>query len=392
MKPILLLPSILFSLCSIGFSQSYKPLVSENNSWSNVTYGLGSYFVVNHANTSSYVFKGDTTIQANNFKKVFCSNDSLKQNWKLIGFIRENVSSKEVWFRDTLNNEALIYNFSLNVGDSITLYSMVDNNKLYDNTTGYKVSKIDSMLIQSEYRKVYSLSHSSVTEKWIEGIGSEFGILNSNRFVPGSVDELLCFSDNKISYVNPKYHTCYKTKFTPQLTSKAIDTAFVNQYFSFQISTTEVFDYDTVTFSVAPNLPNGLQLDTKTGLISGTPTVTGTFHVNIFIINNNNVTDYLSTDLIVDFNTGNTDIKNKPGVKIYPNPTNNLLVIDCSGGSLYTVQLYDLNGKLLVDKVLTDNNSKTINLGSFKNGLYLIKVQKNGSRKIIFSDKLLIEK
>lgn len=389
MKQISLLATFLFCLIISGFSQAYKPLVSESNNWSVVSGGLGIIMKVCSVGTNHYKFQGDTTIQAKDYKKAFSSTDSLKQDWEITAFIREDSVLKKVWLRDLENKEGLIYDFDITLGSEITLY-----NPFFYDTNTYQITKIDSILIQTDYRKIYTLSIGDWNEQWIEGIGSKFGIINSNIYgLDGGFRELLCFSDNDINYENPKFQTCHKSSFTPLITNQKIDTAYLNQDYNFQITTTGIFDYDSISYFLSGSwLPNGLQINKETGLISGIPTETGTFHLFICVENNGYVTDYLETDLIVDFNSTIFEVNDNSSVKIYPNPSKDLLIIDNNtNNSDYSVTIYDINGKQLIYKLL-DKNVNGIDISTMTNGLYLISITDNNLKKTLISDKLIINK
>lgn len=281
-----------------GYSQEYHPIVNETNNWSVVSGGIGAILKVACVQTNHYRFEGDTIIQLADYKKILSSTDSINQTWETIGFIREDTIQKKVWIRDLENQEGLVYDFDLSLEEEITLY-----NPFFWEAITYKVSEIDSILIQTKYRKTFVLkTDDGWEEKWIEGIGSEFGIVNSNIFgLVGGFRELLCFSGNNIQYVNPKFETCHKNGFSPAITNQNIDTAVINQNYSFQITTTEIFDYDSISyFLIGSQLPKGLSLNNESGLISGIPTELGSFHLFICVSNNGYVTDYLDADLVVD--------------------------------------------------------------------------------------------
>ena len=63
---------------------------------------------------------------------------------------------------------------------------------------------------------------------------------------------------------------------------------------------------------------------------------------------------------------------------IYPNPSNGVVNIS-SDQEMSRYQLYDLQGDLLIDNILSDKNA-TIDIKDFGSGLYILKIQ--------YSDKL----
>ena len=381
MKKFLLL--LFFSYSINGFSQNYKPIVNEANNWSVLSAGLGVYLKVCGGITNHYKFLGDTIINGNDYKKVFCSQDSLKQNWVLYGFIRENVSTKKVWLRNLKNNEGLIYDFDVVVGSRIGIFNPISD---YETDTCYIIA-IDSVLIQSEYRKRYKSIHNV---EWIEGIGSKFGIFDSTVPPPGGFSELLCFSDNHISYTNPKYQTCYKSKFTPTILCKSLDRAVLNKPYYFKIPTTEIFGFDSVSFSVS-RLSSGLVLNKTTGEISGVPTTSGEFPIIIYVWNNGHLTDYLNTNLIVDSNSANIEHESESGFSISPNPTTGFLSINCSSNyNEFAILIYNSVGEMVISKIMNPNEK--LDIRSLSSGVYVVRIMDKQKANILFLGKLINEK
>jgi hypothetical protein len=387
---------IVISITLNGFSHDYRPLVLEGNTWSVLSAGYSS--IACCAKTDHYKIEEVTYTDSLNNGKMYVSHDSLEQDWEYIGDIRENMVNQKVWFRDLYGEEGLIYDFDMKVRDETTIINV---NKSYNKFKTYQVIKIDSMFIQFEYRKVITLSVNGSwgDQTWIEGIGSTQGILNSNIYgLAGGFRQLLCFTDNYgTSYLNPIYQTCYMTKFRPLITNTEMNEAIVNKEYNFQITTTEIFDYDSINFSLqslfagATWLPKGLQLNTKTGLISGIPTETGTFPLEIYVYNHGLATDVFVTDLIVDTNTANQLIENKQNIKISPNISNGFITVDCSGLSEnYTAMIYNLKGELILEKALNNIRNNEINVSTFLKGIYIIRVENSNSKSIDFSEKFVI--
>lgn len=76
--------------------------------------------------------------------------------------------------------------------------------------------------------------------------------------------------------------------------------------------------------------------------------------------------------IIVTQELGTTSVSNlqNPLIKIYPNPTKDVLVIDGFSGNAI-VSLFDATGKLLFTQQLS---SKQINIGRLANGIYLLRI------------------
>ncbi len=71
---------------------------------------------------------------------------------------------------------------------------------------------------------------------------------------------------------------------------------------------------------------------------------------------------------IEQYNTNNT-------ISIYPNPNNGLFVIEPSNTTQTTMQVYDVNGKLVLSQTI--NGKTTIDASSLQEGVYNISLQSN---------------
>ena len=58
---------------------------------------------------------------------------------------------------------------------------------------------------------------------------------------------------------------------------------------------------------------------------------------------------------------------------IYPNPTNGLLTLKKQGkASNFSIQLHDINGRLLMDETLTISTEHQLNLLYLESGIYFM--------------------
>ncbi len=187
------------------FGQDYYPIVQQNREWNvlQVTEGLGWWDTTYY--TFNYKLDGDTFINDLSYLKVYVSYEGIPLNWTFDGCIREDSSGK-VYFR-FWGTDYLKYDFGAQTGDTIEIYT-------HD---GYpvqaRVGSIDSVAINGTYRKVFDLdylSYGDTHEKWIEGIGSNRGILQSGQAgYVGGWTWFLCESDNgELIYVNSDFGTC----------------------------------------------------------------------------------------------------------------------------------------------------------------------------------------
>ena len=61
-------------------------------------------------------------------------------------------------------------------------------------------------------------------------------------------------------------------------------------------------------------------------------------------------------------------------IKVYPNPTNEIIHFDFAGNEIKFIKVMDLNGKLMLVKALVDRN-EIIDLSTYQNGVYFIFIQ-----------------
>lgn len=191
------------TLSGLIYSQNYFPIVQENNEWNvlQVIYpGTGNPWDTIYW-TQTYKFTGDTIISEQTYKKVYLSEEEIPTNWEYEGGIREE--DEKVWyFSKYSNGEILIYDFTIEVGDTISYLPQP-----------FVVDSINYHEIHGEDRKHFYLSYLEIpyTEFWIEGIGSNYGILSSGGGMGlGGWTWFLCMSENEeLIYMNPNYNSCH---------------------------------------------------------------------------------------------------------------------------------------------------------------------------------------
>ncbi|MFY8107846.1 MAG: T9SS type A sorting domain-containing protein [Bacteroidia bacterium] len=93
--------------------------------------------------------------------------------------------------------------------------------------------------------------------------------------------------------------------------------------------------------------------------------------------------DTLKTGFINVIATGLYDFTGISNLQIYPNPTTDFLNISGEFGKLTTIQLVDLQGKLLMESSIeTPENQFNVDLNGVQKGIYFIHIQSNGKRDI----------
>ena len=206
-KAIPCLILILWGINPIVSAQNNPDILDENKKWSTVEF----YWLPNGPHFTTYnKFEGDTTINGISYKKIWEAKDSGASEWSLAGFIRKEENA--YFLLNLWGEEGLVYNFDLEVGDTIT----VNNTIIYSYPVVAEVYDIDSVFIEplDEYRRrMVMISYPDFYEYWVEGVGSNGGIVRSGCYVApftGGGSYMLCEWENgqKI-YDNEDFDYCY---------------------------------------------------------------------------------------------------------------------------------------------------------------------------------------
>ena len=165
------------------FSQNYYPFPTSEAIWNIV--GDNCLYPVGYR--IRFGLYGDTIINSKLYSKIFDLYDStlIHPYSTYFGAIREN-DEKQVFLLMEPYPEILLYDFSLNVGDTIWYEyggAIAYGNFVFWQQSHYRVVlNIDSILLENnEYRKRISFSGVySMSDVWVEGIGSIIwaGLLN----------------------------------------------------------------------------------------------------------------------------------------------------------------------------------------------------------------------
>jgi hypothetical protein len=243
---------ILLIFATVLKAQEHYSLIDTTKIWSYCigSFGLGSYNIY----TRCWKMSGQSDFNGHRYFKLYSSfNDSTYTNWKFDGdYIRED-SGKVYWFCN--NYEELIYDFNLQVGDSIPLYISI-----------YHVKNVDSLLIDNYYRKRILLESEFGTDTWIESIGSIYSLLCTGG---GNIGRcamsiyMLCVSDlkNHILIYQPKPGKCYLSNQTGVNQETDINNKFI-------ISSSVVTDYLNIESQVKSYSLKVIDMNGKTLLNS----------------------------------------------------------------------------------------------------------------------------
>jgi Secretion system C-terminal sorting domain len=201
MKAFLTVIMIFYSLCVHGQTSVYHQFPDSNSVWNYRLYqwclGFGTIVQIDY----SFTITGDTLIGGTVYHKLntpdtvtfstgFCPfAATIQTGYK--GGVREDTILKRVYFVEPgSTNEQLLYDFNIQVGDSVLWYNCGND----------VVLQQDSVLVGSSYRKRW-LINQPYSIYVIEGIGSTYGLLNGS---PGNITDgvdidLTCFSQNGLA-------------------------------------------------------------------------------------------------------------------------------------------------------------------------------------------------
>jgi hypothetical protein len=206
MKKLLLFLTIFASTFSPVKSQTsvYHPFPDSNAVWNvNIYIWAGCFPVSDLYEDYSYVFAGDTILNSLIYHKLNtpfvqsnCGNGFQSPGYK--GCIRQDTAFKKVYIimpGDSVGK--VLYDFNLHAGDTVEGFFAdppMCNGSDINNRIVYNV---DSILIGSDYRKRWTIGNAGNPTYFIEGIGSEKGLLETIcQMIDGPGYSLTCFSQN----------------------------------------------------------------------------------------------------------------------------------------------------------------------------------------------------
>ena len=192
----------------------YVPFPDSNAVWSEYFWSSDAPGVYN----KYALFNEDTVINSITYHKLFHTENKseiTRENSVCIGGIREDNKKVFIKYVDGFKpdepyyqKEFMLYNFSLNVGD--TVWNEKDNIDI--GPLDYLiVENIDTILINNTERKVFSFER-YMWSRWIEGIGNVQGLIfpSGDLTTGGDNSELICMhhNDTLMYFFDDKYDNC----------------------------------------------------------------------------------------------------------------------------------------------------------------------------------------
>ena len=186
------------------YAQEYVPIIQEGNVWNTLDVTVSMY---NTYYNNIIWFSGDTIIDDVRYAKLMGTTNGGAPH--LFSVLRED--DGKVWERLNNQREILLYDFTANVGDTLRCGLWADE---------YHYNIVDSISIEhigGVDRKMlwFGLEYGwfgiiTAAEIWIEGIGSDLGLLYSgSASICGAYYRILCFHHNsELVWQNPNYDDC----------------------------------------------------------------------------------------------------------------------------------------------------------------------------------------
>jgi hypothetical protein len=196
MKKLLPCFILFLPLLSKGQASVYHPFPDSNAVWRQFTAWYDAGCNCYPCRDYQVYINGDTIINSVTYKSLYWSGTWGPGfcDWAVFStgspYVAYRESNKQIWlYHYDLHNEELLYDFNLNVGDTLTtLFSQII------------ISQVDSILVGSTYRKNYYCSAPSGPSNYmsiIEGIGSTYGMIWSlGPNWQEMYNELICFKQN----------------------------------------------------------------------------------------------------------------------------------------------------------------------------------------------------
>ena len=209
MKNIRFITSIALILGGMTMkAQEYHPIVEDGKQWNVLFSYPWNPPEPQHKYTDIYKIEGDTLVDGMSYKVMYATRNEDLTGWNCWGFIRETEDGQVFSRRPSTSDEQLLYDFSMEVGDTIFMYE--------EHNEYMVVVEKGEILVNEEPRQQIVLEYpfgNGEQEVWIEGIGSLYGIINSGSlFLMGGSTDLLCYyEDGDLIWQNttPGYNECY---------------------------------------------------------------------------------------------------------------------------------------------------------------------------------------
>jgi len=209
---------LLLAVAETANAQTTEPLVAEGKRWNVVLRDVWEPPQPQRFTTYCYKLEGDTVLDEISYKLLHYTLYEDLSHFSYRAALREEPDGKVFCRHSSSSDEILLYDFSLQPNDSISI----------DGHEYLVLDDIRDTIIGDVSRKKFTFFYSNHTyekEIWIEGIGSEYGLLNPGALAfPGGMTYLLCSYENeRLVWQNTDFNTCFYTNWDYDLVGEEKD-------------------------------------------------------------------------------------------------------------------------------------------------------------------------
>lgn len=192
-------------------------------------------------------------------------------------------------------------------------------------------------------------------------------------------------SNNSLYWISTSFiETLRNSNFIPYLKTKPKNqTGEVGASFSFSIPDSTFIDDDgnaTLSLFITSRLPDGLVFDTDTRTLSGTPTESGTFTVNLMAVDDADASATTTFSFRINASSGVGDQSCVETIRVYPNPVKDKLHIDFGTETNRNTNILVINtlGKIVLNESSVRVSDTTLDLQGITSGIYYLKLTIDG--------------
>ena len=91
---------------------------------------------------------------------------------------------------------------------------------------------------------------------------------------------------------------------------------------------------------------------------------------------------FLPAEIVKESNLGINDNENF-NFSLAPNPARENVTISSKDVPIQNIEIYSVLGQKVLDKVVPQNVTQTINISSLKTGMYLVTINKNTTLRLV---------
>lgn len=379
----------------------YIPMLVSGNQWNELAENVSLPPEYQYQRTYITKTGHDTLINGVNYSKLLTAKDESSGIWLNNGYIREDIETRKVYYKPQKDEqEVLLYNFNvldMRVGNEIQSYDLQSKTNVL-----LSVGRVEYNFLGGKSRMVVTLRSTSLDVNcicyedhvWIEGIGNTDGFLRSTMAIPLDGSDkmsLLCFSQNDELVYKPEntnVEDCFIYKYINKNTyiGKIVGKGNPCPYSDFGecppciVLWLETDSKDYV-LSIHSNwiCDNKIIVDEVEYSEGDEVEITGTVTTGQDI----NLKEYFTLEIeTIKKSILSIEMSSSDNNKVHFDAANQLIIIDEPLQNQFTLELIDIQGKVILRK--TENSISVANLLS---GIYLYRLTRDGI--IIDTGKIL---